>query len=361
MSRISCVRSTTFCFSRDSICRNCAGDSSLSNTTRSTPISSQAAASVSIFPRPRNVAGSGRSRSCSTRSATFAPAAVASPANSSSDRSASARRTRPVIRPTIAARSVVTRPPVPWKREPRRRESAPARRRGHRRWSMARLRASVRHRERDRRASPRASATARASVTAGSPERLALVETMAKPASDASCRAATWSGTRIAMVSVPPCTAATMDGAASTTSVNGPGQNASASRDREPGEPLGRRTSLVDVGRDQRQRQRRRAPLRLEHALDRRRAREDRPPDRRTCPWETRRVRRRAGSPPPAPSRANRGPPGLSSTAPRVHRMLHRVHRSRVTAPRDQLRRSQFDVRRSQRQNLILTSWPSST
>ena len=59
MSRMSCVRSTTFRSSRASICRSCAGVSSLSKMTRSTSVSSQAAASEAILPLPRNVAASG--------------------------------------------------------------------------------------------------------------------------------------------------------------------------------------------------------------------------------------------------------------------------------------------------------------
>ena len=52
-----------------------------------------------ILPAPRNVDGSGFGRSCSTRSTTSAPAASARPASSSSDRSASSRRARPAIEP----------------------------------------------------------------------------------------------------------------------------------------------------------------------------------------------------------------------------------------------------------------------
>ena len=51
MSRISCVRSMTFRPTIFSISRSCAGVSSVSNTTTSTPVSAHDAASTSIFPR----------------------------------------------------------------------------------------------------------------------------------------------------------------------------------------------------------------------------------------------------------------------------------------------------------------------
>ena len=70
MSRISCVRSTILRPTFSSMCRSCAGVSSLSKTTTSTSVSAQDAASVSILPAPRNVDGSGLGRSCSTRSTT---------------------------------------------------------------------------------------------------------------------------------------------------------------------------------------------------------------------------------------------------------------------------------------------------
>jgi hypothetical protein len=86
---MSCVRSTTLRSSAVSRLRSCAGDSSLSKMTVSTRASSQAAPSDVTLPLPMNVAGSGFGRSCSTRSATSAPAASARPASSSSECSGS--------------------------------------------------------------------------------------------------------------------------------------------------------------------------------------------------------------------------------------------------------------------------------
>src|SRR5688572_1964077 len=73
--------------------------------TTSTSASAQAAARLDTLPAPMNVPASGLTRSWSMRSTTVAPAASARPASSSSDCSASMRRTAPLISPTSAARS----------------------------------------------------------------------------------------------------------------------------------------------------------------------------------------------------------------------------------------------------------------
>ncbi len=71
MSRMSCVRSSTFRPTASVIWRSCDGESSLSKTTTSTSVSAHDSASGFIFPDPRKVAESGFGRSCSTRSTTL--------------------------------------------------------------------------------------------------------------------------------------------------------------------------------------------------------------------------------------------------------------------------------------------------
>ncbi len=76
--------------------RSWAGVSSLSKTTRSTPVSAARGGERRHLARRRGTStGRGCGRSCRTRSTTSPPAASASPASSSSDRSASSRRARP--------------------------------------------------------------------------------------------------------------------------------------------------------------------------------------------------------------------------------------------------------------------------
>ena len=242
MSRISCVRSRTLRSSAASRLRSCAGLSSLSKTTMSTSASAQAAASVATLPLPRKVAASGRPAFCSTRSATVAPAADARPASSSSECSGSKWRVSPVKRPTSAARSrvpgaverdaarvtaaILARGPT---RSPPR-APASARRRARRRsstvarpgWSPRRTRS--RSPRRTRRA-PRCAAAA-----GGEPVRFALVAVTHPSSAPASARAAGWSGTRTATVPSSagiPCPTSPVE---VSTSVNGPGQNVSASR-----------------------------------------------------------------------------------------------------------------------------------
>ena len=91
--------------SRFSICRSCAGVSSLSKITRSRRSrrrrrpAPRACRCRGTWPHPGARAPAAR------EGTTLAPAASARPASSSSDRSASTRRIGPVIRPTSAARS----------------------------------------------------------------------------------------------------------------------------------------------------------------------------------------------------------------------------------------------------------------
>ena len=165
MSRMSCVRSTTFRSSAVSRLRSCAGVSSLSKMTVSTRASSHMSASEVTLPLPRNVAGSGLGRSCNTRRATSAPAAAARPASSSSECSGSKLRDEPLKSPTSAARSrgscapvrgdevritrrILARGPTPR----RRRDAAADGPRRARRRSMARRRAPAPRRRESRRA-----------------------------------------------------------------------------------------------------------------------------------------------------------------------------------------------------------------
>ena len=109
MSRISCVRSTILRPTSSSMCRSCAGVSSLSKTT-TIGVGLGAGRGERL-----DLAGAEKRRRIRLRPllqhrrTTCAPAACARPASSSSDRSASSRRARPAINPTSAARSLAER------------------------------------------------------------------------------------------------------------------------------------------------------------------------------------------------------------------------------------------------------------
>ena len=108
MSRINCVRSSTFRSSASSRLRSCAGDSSLSKMTTSARASSHAARERDHFAAAEKRRWIRfRASPASTRRTTYAPAASARPASSSSECSGSNWREDPLKSPTSAARSRV--------------------------------------------------------------------------------------------------------------------------------------------------------------------------------------------------------------------------------------------------------------
>ena len=92
MSRIRIVRSRTLTRSFSSRLRCWAGESSSSKITASTPSPAARASSSVTFPRPMNVATSGRGRFWTTRSTAWPPAVSSSCSSSSREASTSCAR-----------------------------------------------------------------------------------------------------------------------------------------------------------------------------------------------------------------------------------------------------------------------------
>ena len=337
MSRMSCVRSTTFRSSASSRLRSCAGLSSLSKITTSAPSSSHDAASALTLPLPRNVAGSGFAAG---------PAEHAGrPSRRPPPRGRRARRENVRDRPggtssrrieepdesrTLAAvvRSSTAEPPPPTASASLDASSEERSRAGGRitRAILARGPTPPRPRARDADPSAPSQQSSTAARPVPRPRRAAnppvRAENVGRPPSAiaggrlagsvgarggdaetrnaaASARATACDGTRSATVEPPPSTAAAMPRLGRHHDRQRPGPEGA----RQPKLPVadnGRLLRLVERRGDQRNRHRRVTSLRGEQPRDGVVLGAGRPPGHRACRSDTRRFRRGAGRQPPA-------------------------------------------------------------
>ena len=169
----------------------------------------------------------------------------------------------------------------------------------------------------------------------GRPDRFADGAATGTPAARSRASATGWSGTRTATLGRPGGRRPRQPGAAVSTSVSGPGQNALRQPQRQGGRPRGHPPGGLRVRRVHDHRVVGRPALRREDARHRRAGRGRSRPARRPSPWGTRPAR------PSAAHRRARRPASAATDSRRAHdrtRSITLRPMARTPLPRDRIR-----------------------